>query len=148
MRNFYRKGDCTECEKPETTIAKRIGPKLFCVWCNEKRKKDAKKPKQPTGEAKLFDKIWKEREHICAITGERLEFTPYTHLWFQCFSHLLPKGSWPKYRLNKENIVLKSPKAHRDYHTMSEVQLIESKHGDKWRAVFELKQRLKSEYNK
>lgn len=56
--------------------------------------------------------IWEEREHKCAVYGYGLGDVPQPIF----FSHLLPRGSYRKYKCNKENIVLKSPLAHEEWH--------------------------------
>ena len=66
------------------------------------------------GEADMFYKIWDERSHVCQFTGENLESFIYRSdgLWFSCFAHLLPKGKFPLFKLNPENIRIVYPEFH------------------------------------
>ena len=64
-----------------------------------------------TGELKVFMEIWSERPHKCFITGDRI-----TNPSPPVFAHVLGKGGYPKYRLEKFNIVLMLPDIHRLQH--------------------------------
>jgi thymidylate synthase ThyX len=66
------------------------------------------------GEAEMFESIWQDRLHVCEFTGERLDKFYGTDLWFSCFMHILPKGQFPLWRLNPENVRLGAP----DFHTI------------------------------
>jgi len=52
-------------------------------------------------EWKLFDEIWNEREHICAVCKSYIYDKSA-----ECFSHILSKWRYPSLRYNKKNIVL------------------------------------------
>lgn len=55
----------------------------------------------------LFQKIFNERPHFCEVTGKRIfEFNVC------CFSHVLAKGAYPKFRLYEKNIVFCLPDKH------------------------------------
>ena len=64
------------------------------------------------GEAEIFNKIWDERSHVCEFTGEGLDQFIDTPFYFSCFAHILPKGRFPLFKLNPENIRLVYPKFH------------------------------------
>jgi hypothetical protein len=68
-------------------------------------------PRKPTGEAALFKEIWEEREHKCEVCGTELSEAGPSN-----FSHLLPKGTYPDYRLDKRNIVIKCLTCHDIWH--------------------------------
>lgn len=60
---------------------------------------------------KFFQEIWKERSHNSEISGQNLgdEYNPVF------FSHILTKGSHPKFRHLKENILLMTFFEHQEY---------------------------------
>lgn len=49
----------------------------------------------------MFKQIWEERPHFCEVSGKPIRFFHPA-----CFSHVLAKGAYPKFRLYKKNIVL------------------------------------------
>jgi len=57
--------------------------------------------KKNTGEKNVFEEIRNERPHYCTICNKYI-----TEAQARCFAHLLAKGMYPKYRLNKDNIAL------------------------------------------
>lgn len=68
------------------------------------------KPRKATGELEMFKMIWSERPHVCECCSSSLSsFSPI------CFSHILAKGSYPKFRLLKENVKLVCPTCHNDW---------------------------------
>jgi len=63
---------------------------------------------KPTGELKIFNEIWNDREHFSEFTGKPL--LPKGHLkWHWQFAHCLNKGRFPSMRLRKDNIFLCLP---------------------------------------
>ena len=59
----------------------------------------------------LFDYVWQTREHISELTQEPL--LPQGHfMWHWQFLHILPKGTFPHYKLNPDNIILALPTEH------------------------------------
>lgn len=58
-------------------------------------------------ELALFNEIWKERPHVCQVTGQVIHT-----LDIRCFSHILAKGAYPRFRLLKENIWIVTPEIH------------------------------------
>lgn len=68
--------------------------------------KKAKKPwrskaRKATGERETFAAVWAGREHRCEICGAPIrEAAPW------CFSHKLPKSTFPEYRLIPQNLAL------------------------------------------
>lgn len=144
----YRKGICT-CHGETRYIVKRIGARRYCVEGNAKRLNDRKQSKEPSGQLAVFEEIWQERERICFVSGQKLTESPQKDMsrWVSCFSHILPKGSFPKFMLRKDNIVLLTPKMHNDWHTKGKSELLEGQHGDKWKELFEMKAKLSLEYH-
>lgn len=68
------------------------------------------KKRKNTGEKEVFEEIRNERPHYCTICNKYI-----TEAQARCFAHLLAKGMYPKYRLNKNNIALVcNPECHKD----------------------------------
>lgn len=62
-------------------------------------------------ERKFFDEIWGSRDHSSQLSGYPL--FPRGHFkWHWQFLHVLPKGSYPKFRFFKYNILLGTPEEH------------------------------------
>lgn len=62
-------------------------------------------------QSQLFNSIWEERPHVSELTGKPL--LPRGHpQWHWQFLHVLPKGSYPKWKLNPDNIMLGLPEEH------------------------------------
>src|SRR3990167_10654357 len=76
------------------------------------------KAKEPTGELTLFRIIFLERGGKCEITGHHIEFHP------GCFGHILSKGSHPKFRLYKKNIIMCLQEIHQLYDCSSKEYLL------------------------
>ena len=103
----------------------------------------AKPNKKNSGEVEVFKMIWNERNRSCFISGECLE--KYTNQFHWLFHHILPKSTYPKLRLLKNNIVLLSPENHDKVHRKAESDLV--KEDPKWKEYFELKNKLKIKYS-
>jgi hypothetical protein len=59
----------------------------------------------------LFDYIWSVRPHVSELSGKPL--LPVGNMrWHHQFLHVLGKGTYPKWRLNPENIMLALPEEH------------------------------------
>lgn len=140
----YQKGKCigTEtfvgCGNDNVYIVNRT--RKLCDTCNKKRLKPSTVQKTATGELQMFKEIWSERPHISEVSGDPL---PYFDV--RCFSHLLPKGNYERYRLNKENIVLKTPQEHTDWHSIAESELWRK---SEWIWVLQKRDELRIQYNK
>lgn len=52
--------------------------------------------------------IWRERRHICEVTGEYLGNEPLKTM----FHHLLNKENYPEHKWDKWNIILVRPDIH------------------------------------
>lgn len=103
----------------------------------EKKKKGLNKSRKPTGELEIFKQIWEERGPYSQINQEFLgEF----NVCF--FSHILPKGKYPKFRLNKENIILKSFDQHYNWEHNKRGII----NNPEWKKIFELEEILKIQY--
>lgn len=121
--NFFRKQGSLQCSGS---------------WNNGRVvKSKGKTTRKPTGELVLFKEIYEERGPYSQISGEYVEF----NVW--CFSHILPKGNYSRFRLDKRNIIIKTPQEHHAWHTEThKLKLL-----PEWKWVFELYEQLKIEYN-
>ena len=63
--------------------------------------------RKKTGELDLFKEIWEERPHKSEISN-----TPIPFFHPQHFAHILPKSAYPRYRLEKQNIILLTREEH------------------------------------
>lgn len=63
-----------------------------------------------TGELALFKEIWKGREHVSQVH-------PHEEIFFdiRCFMHIVPKSTYGRFRLLRQNIVLATPMQHDIY---------------------------------
>lgn len=127
----------------------------FCMVCNHERKQAKKKlkssaPKKnyfiktPSGEAKIFEEIWAERDHLCFVCGAVIHYPIAAN-----FSHILSKAlnKYPLFRLYKPSIQLmcydlKNPSCHYKLDHTPKSELI----GEGWEKVFKLQEELKVEY--
>lgn len=114
----------------------------------EKNKAKKEKPKLPTGELSVFNQIFDERERKCFITGKPLADKAYyagLKNFHQIFHHVLPKGLYPRFRLEKENIIMVLPEIHDRIETRSMSDLLLE--NPNYQKLFDLKSSLKSIYN-
>lgn len=79
----------------------------------------------------LFKEIWEEREHVSELSGEPL--LPFGHWqWHWQMMHVCPKSTYPKWKLEKKNIILGTVDEH--------------KNQDHIEAFIKLRQKLTAEY--
>ena len=69
----------------------------------------------------LFDHIWETRPHVSEISGKPLVSKNHMMYHWQ-FAHILPKGAYPKYRLNPENIMLMTWEEHQSQESFEAFQ--------------------------
>ncbi len=132
IRNRKKKS-CSICSFEGYFIGKK------CNACSVKKYRSGySKRKKATGELDLFVEIWNERPHISEVSGK-----PIKYFNVGCFSHILPKGQFKRFRLKKENIVLKTLEEHFDW-TFNKHEL---KDREEWKKIFELETELKKLYN-
>lgn len=58
----------------------------------------------------MFKNIWEIRPNFCEVTGK-----PINAFDVRCFSHVLTKGAYPRFRLYEKNIVLCLPEKHHEW---------------------------------
>lgn len=94
------------------------------------------------GQAQLFKQIWDKRLHESYISETFLG----DEMKAQFFAHVIPKGSYPKFKLYEKNIVLLTFEEHilwdhqRDKIRANKIWL------KKWEKLFLLEEKLKTEY--
>lgn len=164
---IYKKGTCHGCGR-DRLIVKKLRSGGLCSTCNRERlnykHQDSplersvpqrhqstgrdktsikgsyfKSKRKPTGELEFFKKLWNEREHKSFISNEYLGNRFNVNYMF----HILPKGSYPKYRLNPENIIFSTTTEHVNWHICRD----KLRGIKEWDKVFELYERLKGRYN-
>ena len=66
------------------------------------------------------------------------------------FSHVLPKGSYTRWKLLRKNVVIKCATCHRRWHNAGREALVRGDYGhaDGWAAMFGLFDTFKAEYNR
>ena len=141
------KGDCDQCQESNVWIGKNSGSSgSWCLSCLSSRKERPKKKstlnkvRKPTGEKALFEALWNTRNRRSYVTGRPLGNEARVHF----FSHILPKGAYPKFRLFDRNIQFMTL----EEHTMWENYKYKIKDDPKWKHVFELEQELKELYHR
>lgn len=67
--------------------------------------------RKPSGQRGLFERIWNERPHLCEVCGKQIAEATASN-----FSHILPKGMYPEYKLDPRNVELWCEKCHAVWH--------------------------------
>lgn len=70
-----------------------------------------KKKRKSSGQAALFRKIWDKRPHRCITCSTHIHEARAEN-----FSHVLPKGAYPEYKLDERNVVLQCGRCHQNWH--------------------------------
>ena len=92
--------------------------------------------RKKTGELELFTALYHERDGVSELSGRTL-YPPGHFLFHHQGSHLLPKGTYPDYRLDPRNIVMLHPIEHTKWeHTRNTDDL-----GPEWGNIIERYQR-------
>lgn len=146
---------CVSCHKDDQLIVVKRG---LCQRCNHEEKQAKKKSegkksgykyvRTATGEKDVFQEIldsYDDKPIYCFVCKKRL--TLITH---HNFAHVLPKGRYPKYRLNPDNLKIlcfdiNTGGCHRKYDFSPKSDL---EADDNFKEILELRERLKIEYNK
>lgn len=105
-----------------------------------KIRKKLSRVRKTTGEMHVFEMIWNERPRKSQVSNDPLgdQIDPWL------FSHILPKGRFPRFRLLKKNIVLKTPTEH----TLWQYHKEQIRNKPEWQWIFDLEEELKKEYEK
>ena len=113
----YSKGKCSRCGKETVIVNKTHG---LCPICNKQRLGKQKTPRHGSddnndnkSQISLFKTLWDNSNKKCQLTGKDLSWiTPMSKYWFSCFAHILPKGKYPRFKYNINNILLVHPDVH------------------------------------
>lgn len=140
----FRHGYLRTDQKWKDSLERRNTPKKPNKTITDTKKgfvgKDTEK-----GEKSFLDKIWQDRPHISDVSGAKLDIWVGTVFFYNCFSHLLSKGRYPKMRLVAENISLQSPQEHMDFHSKTREDLL--KLNKNWKIIFDRIEELKLTVN-
>lgn len=118
---------------------KRLNKK-FVVRKKKGRKKKKGRPKKEIREIDVMLEKWEETEKVSFINGEPLtDFSPIK------MAHILPKGSYTRWKKKKFNIVLMTSGQHTQQHNLPQSQLEEMLPG--WKRFFRLKEKWTEIYN-
>lgn len=144
-----KKAVCWKCKKPRYIYAKGL-----CEWCYRQNRyfaiKENNKKFYETRwgfetERQMFEYIAVRRPLVSFIDGSDLKWTKGKSFFFSIFAHVLPKGKFPYYRLNPNNIILLTPQQHQDFdQNKTKSQLLEE--NSNWQNVFDLYDELEKEY--
>lgn len=127
----------------------------FCVICNHEQKQAKKKlsgkktgkyVKESTGEKDVFQAVLDNLPDTitrCFVCGVRVAVVTHNN-----FAHVLPKGKYPKFRLNPDNIRILCHDIYGKscHHTWDFKPRSELKIDPMWQSMFELEEQLKQKY--
>ena len=88
------------------------------------------------------ENVWNKRNHWCEVCGIMLGNSDTPSPSF--FSHLLPRGSYRKYKLDERNVILKCQGCHDKWHDQGPDKL---QHKPEWRAICKMYFQLRNENN-
>lgn len=106
------------------------------------------------GQNDMFIELWNASNKKSVISGRDLSNLEVdSNLWRCCFAHVLPKGKYPLYRLNKNNVLIVAPEEHSllDQGTVEQREKYKQKwfskgYEVKWEVFYDLKEELKKKY--
>lgn len=150
-------GLCVQCHKDEQLI---VIAKGVCQICNHKNKEAKKKAagkktggykyiREATGEGEMFREIalnqLSEEATTCFVCGIPIAVVTHNHM-----AHILPKGKYPKFRLNPDNIRIlcfniQGNGCHSRLDARPRSEIIDK---PEWQELFELETQLKEEYKR
>ena len=134
-----KKGFTKKAERPTLQQMKSSGLVQKASSFTQKPRKALKprSPKNKGGQVALFKRIWGSRPHKCEVCGVRIEEATASN-----FSHLLPKGTYPDFKLREDNIVIKCKECHDNWHLWGQAVLA---HNPRWKKVVEKFRMLRAE---
>jgi hypothetical protein len=111
------------------------------------RAKPKKKPKKAFGfdsEKDLFMYLWDNSDHKCRVSGKTLDMFFGTTRFWSMFAHILPKGRYPEYRLNPDNVWIVHPDIHDLFDNRS--REMQDASGYDFNPLRQKKEQLKADY--
>lgn len=140
----------TDDKKPKQTSFKPYNPRSIKKGINAKEKENNgfKLQLQRSfgfdNQKEMFEFIWLNRQHVCALSGQDLNKVPaWQRHW--CFAHVINKKNYPFFKFKEDNILL----VHPDVHTMVDnfTEDLREKHKDvNFNLWFSLLEQKKQEY--
>lgn len=123
---------CSKCGSDCTATAKKTGLATRSTLSTVHK---------PTGERPLFIELWAKCKGKSEVSGDQLLPPEHSQFHFQGH-HLLPKGTYPDYRLDERNIVMMTIEEHDVWHSTPIGLLLAS---EKWGRFVARMQALKAE---
>ena len=140
MVEKYKKMADKQYFRSSTPLSPRKGYKIPKV--SKKRSKELKSYSQ----IDMFREIWNEmpKPRVCPVSGMMLDHYEGKDNFHWLFAHVLPKGKYPKAKLDKENIVVVHPKVHTLFDQGAEEQ--RAKFDWNWDYLYKKREELKKKY--
>jgi len=118
---LFSKGYCNRCYALNKAREKASEPRS--PSSGYKIPPRTKKPPKPNiygfkNQLELFEYVWdnraiaKDGRTYCPFTGKRIDHLNGTDRFLSCFAHVIPKGLYPYFKLNPDNIRLVHPDFH------------------------------------
>lgn len=125
-RNLWARGLCLTCDRKKNPQKHKMKPKVS----------------KPTGELVIMKVIFEDSNKKCWVCDEPIKiFSPGNMM------HILPKSTYPEFRLLKKNIKPACfPYGNQCHHKWDFTSQEDLKKDPMWDKVFELKERLQNEY--
>lgn len=136
FKKLNANGKCTDC-RPQPIKGNRTTVKDVITTL---KRQAIQRKRKVTGELEMFKEIASERPYVCFVTG-----TPILKLSVWNCAHVLSKGSFPAFRLKKENIVLVQQWVH-DIYDRGDRTKLEKYEG--YHNLIALAEELKTQYYK
>lgn len=140
-----KKKKCVQCGREEYIWSKGRCKKCSTSVTSPKKKQVKNNDYGFSSQQDMFEYIWEISNKKCFVSGQCLKHIYKTNKHFNMFAHVLPKGKYPKWKLNPHNIVLLHPDIHYLYDQGTEKQRLES--GFNFNKLYKLKEIFLSEYN-
>jgi len=121
---------CSILQKSKSKNNVKVNPKINIVTSSN-------------SQLEMFKEIWNERPHVSQISGKLLVGQDHPN-WVGQFEHVLPKGAFPKWKFNKNNIWLMTFEEHFDL-TNNTHKCMKDSIFDEY---FRTKQRFREQYNR
>lgn len=121
--------------------------------CFKHQKEEKLKQEKPLfkNQMEIFNYLWDTKPHVSEISGRKLTAERGSLLWRCYFAHAIPKGKYPKYKLNEECIIL----LHNEEHQLADAGTEEQrkKYKEKypktdWNVFYDKQIKLKEKYEK
>lgn len=94
----------------------------------------------------MFKEIWDDmpRPRVCPVSGRVLDDFEGKDNFHWLFAHILPKGKYPKAKMDKENIAVVHPEVHTLFDQGTQEQ--RDKYDWNWDYLYKRREELKNKY--